>query len=633
MTMTRTQWLLLLAGFTLLLAGAWFFVGGPLLRSFADRAVRPRPRPVITVEATYPGASAPVVADTVAAPIEGQVSGVKDMVSMLSRCSSDGSYTLTVIFKPGEDLPIAQVLVQNRVALALPVLPGEVQRAGVSTRKRSDGVLLLAAVSSPDDSRDAVYLGTYAGAILKDELARVPGVGDVSGIAAREAGVLVRIDRDKLAARGLAVADVVRALEPLKVPLRAGPPQQTPMEIKLLPKTRGSLPDLKEVEEIVLKTTPEGRLVYLKDVARVEIGVNGPPAAARLNGKAVVVLALSLLPQARPREVSAAVGALVSRLRPKLPAGVGIDAAFDFTPNLEASDRAAAPEYFLIDPTFPAGTAPERNLRVLGQCAEVLRKVQGVRDVLTLSDNPFDFARDRACILVRLAPAGKGRAGREEVLEAMRARLREVAGMTARLRDLSGASRFPRCGYPIDLAVSGPEQDRVTQWADKLAGRMGKSEKLTDVAADPESSPQRQLYLDVDRTKAKEMGVSLDDVFTTLQACVGRLYINDFNRVGRTWQVQLEGKDLPKKAEDLKQLKVRNGKGDMVPLGAFVDLREVKGPTVLVRLDGRPMGEITANLAPGVPPAEARSLCERLAEEVRKELRLPREYRLTWLQE
>jgi multidrug efflux pump subunit AcrB len=205
--------------------------------------------------------------------------------------------------------------------------------------------------------------------------------------------------------------------------------------------------------------------------------------------------------------------------------------------------------------------------------------------------------------------------------------------MTARLRDLSGASRFPRCGYPIDLAVSGPEQDRVTQWADKLSGRLGKSEKLTDVGVDRESRPERQLYLDVDRDKAKVMGVSLDDVFTTLQATFGRLYINDFNRFGRTWQVQLEGKDLPKNVEDLKQLKVRNGKGDMVPLGAFVALRDVKGLTTLVRLDGRPMGEITANPASGVSPAEARSLCERLAEEVRKELDLPREYRLTWLGE
>jgi multidrug efflux pump subunit AcrB len=624
--MTRARWLVVLALIVLFLAAAWYYVGSPLLRSFADRAARARSRPVILVEAAYPGANAAVVADTVAAPIEQQINGVEDMLHMVSRSSNDGSYTLTVTFKPGTDMNIAQVLVQNRVALALPVLPDAVKQVGVTTRKKSACMLMLVAVSSPDGSRDAVFLSHGAATDLKDELARVSGVGDVNGTAVREAGVRVRIDLEKLAAQGMTVADVVKALELLKIPLEPGQGREKVSEIRLLPKDK--LPDREEIETIILRTTPERRVVYLKDVARVEIVANGPPVFARLNGKPVAVLALSPLPQGDPREVSKAVEDLLSRLRPKLRKGVAVDVAFDFAANLEAGDRAA-PEYLLLDPAFPPDASPERRFRELGRYEEVLREVKGVQDVLALSDNPFDGVRDRPCVLVRLAPEGKERPAREEIVKAVRTRAGEK-GKPVRVRDLAG--RFPGCGYPLDLALSGPEQDQVGDWAEKVAGQLGRNDKLTDVWANPESRLQPQVYLDIDRTKAKEFGVSMDDVFNTLQVYLEAFHVNDFNRFGRTWQVTIQA-EPPGKLEDIKKLKVRNGKGDMVPLGAFVAVREVKGPVVLERLDGRPMVEITANLAPGLTLAEARTLCEGLAEEVRKELKLPREYRLTWLRE
>ena len=625
--MFRRHWVLNVAGILLLLAAAWFLAGDPLWRSLADRSGQARP--VITVEAAYPGANASVVADTVAAPIEQQVLGVEGMVHLTSRCCGDGSCTLTAAFKPGTDMAIAQVLVQNRVALAMPVLPDAVKQLGVTIRKQSPGVLLLLAVSSPDDSRDLLYLGHYACALLKDELSRLEGVGAVTAISAPEASVRIRIDPAKLAALDLTAGDVVKALEGLKMPLQPDAGRGEKTEIKLLPKDREPLPDLEQLEKIVLKTTPRGRVVYLKDVARIDVGGDVQQGVARLNGKPVVVLALSPLPSARPREVSTAVAGLLKRLRPKVPDGVRVDAAFDFATNLDSTD-GAHPEYLLVDPALPLDASAQRRSRLLEECEALLRKAEGVQDVLALPDNPFDGVRDRPCILVRLAADGKERPARGEIARTIRTRLGEIKGLKVRLRDLAGASRFPRCGYPIELALHGPEQDRVAEWADKVAERLAQSEKLTDVWANPEARPRRQLDLVIDRTQMLERGVSLKDALATLEIWAGSLPGNDANRFGRTWQVTIQG-PAADHVEDLKSLKVRNGKGDMVPLAAFLTIRDLKGPMVLDRFDGQPMVEITANLLPGTVPGTARALCESVAEEVRMELKLPAEYRLSWL--
>jgi multidrug efflux pump subunit AcrB len=219
-------------------------------------------------------------------------------------------------------------------------------------------------------------------------------------------------------------------------------------------------------------------------------------------------------------------------------------------------------------------------------------------------------------------------------LRTIRARLEEIPEMALRLRDLSGPGRFPRCGYPIDLAVHGPEADQVRELAQELTARMRRSKKLTDVWLNPDSEPQPQLYLDIDRKTAKAMDVSLQDLFNTFEASLGRLDVNDFDRFGRTWQVRVDGKEVSRRQMyDLKQLKVRNADGQMVPVSKLVTVREVKGASVLERLDGQPMVEITANPASEVSLAEVRALCETLAEEVRKELRLPATYRLAWLVE
>ena len=159
--------------------------------------------PTVEVSAIYPGANAQVVADTVAAPIEQQVNGVEDMLYMSSQCTNDGTYTLTVTFKLGTDLNMAQVLVQNRVALAQPILPDLVKRRGVTVKKKSPSMLMIVNLFSPDDSRDNLYLSNYATIQLRDELARLDGVGDITYLGQRDYSMRVWLDPEKLAVRNL----------------------------------------------------------------------------------------------------------------------------------------------------------------------------------------------------------------------------------------------------------------------------------------------------------------------------------------------------------------------------------------------------------------------------------------------
>src|SRR6476659_1385701 len=218
--------------------------------------------PTVEVSTVYPGANAQVVADTVAAPIEQQVNGVEGMTYMSSQSTNDGNYTLTVTFKPGSDLNIAQVLVQNRESLAEPILPDLVKRRGVSVKKKSPSVLMIVNLFSPDNSRDSLYLSNYATIQLRDELSRLPGVGDITYLGQRDYSMRLWLDPEKMAVRGIAAGDVTRAIEQQNIQVAAGqigqPPVPTGQVFQYTMTTLGRLADSDQFADMIIKTDADG---------------------------------------------------------------------------------------------------------------------------------------------------------------------------------------------------------------------------------------------------------------------------------------------------------------------------------------------------------------------------------------
>src|SRR5207248_5307394 len=196
------------------------------------RPVTPDPEitpPTVEVSASYPGANAEVVADTVAAPIEQQVNGVEGMMYMSSQCTNDGTYTLTVTFKLGTDLNIAQVLVQNRVSLAQPVLPSLVQRRGITVKKKSPSQLMIVNLFSPDGSRDNLYLSNYATIQIRDELSRIEGVGDITYLGQRDYSMRLWLDPGRMHYYQVTASDVIVAVEQQNTQVAAGSLGQPPI--------------------------------------------------------------------------------------------------------------------------------------------------------------------------------------------------------------------------------------------------------------------------------------------------------------------------------------------------------------------------------------------------------------------
>jgi multidrug efflux pump subunit AcrB len=302
--------------------------------------------PTIEVAASFPGANAQVVADTVAAPIEQMVNGVEGMLYMSSQCTNDGNYNLTVTFQHGENLNMAQVLVQNRVALATPALPELVRRNGVTVKKKSTSTLLIVNLFSPDNSRDDLYLSNYATIQLKDELSRLPGVGDIGYFGRRDYSMRIWLDPDQLALRQLSRADVIRAIEQQNTQVAAGqigqPPVPSGQVFQLTMSTMGRLLDPEQFADIIVKNDPQGRLVRLRDVAHVELGAQGSDQICTLNGKPSVALSIYQLPGSNALQVADAVRAKMAELRHRFPSGVDYAIVYDTTPFIRESIREVA---------------------------------------------------------------------------------------------------------------------------------------------------------------------------------------------------------------------------------------------------------------------------------------------------
>jgi multidrug efflux pump len=296
--------------------------------------------PTVEVSAFYPGANAQVVADTVAAPIEQQVNGVEGMLYMSSQSTNDGTYTLTVTFQSGCDLNIAQVLVQNRVSLAEPILPDLVKRRGIAVKKKSPNVLMIVNLFATDNTRTNLDLSNYATIQLRDELSRLPGVGDITYLGQRDYSMRLWLDPTKLSAYGLNAQDVINAVQAQNIQVAAGqigqPPTPSGQVTQYIITTLGRLENTDQFANIVLKNVGS-TLVHLKDVANIELGAQSYDQTCTLDGKPSVALSVYQLPGSNALDVAKRVKERMGQLKKHFPPGIDYAIVYDTTPFIRES--------------------------------------------------------------------------------------------------------------------------------------------------------------------------------------------------------------------------------------------------------------------------------------------------------
>ena len=297
--------------------------------------------PTVVVSASYPGASAEVVAETVATPLEQQINGVENMLYMVSQATGDGSVQITITFALGTDLDQAQVLIQNRVSIAEPQLPEEVRRRGITTRKNSPDLMMVIHLNSPDGSLDQLYISNYATLQIKDVLARLHGVGDIQVFGARDYSMRIWLDPDRLSELGLTATDVVNAIEAQNTQVASGSLNQQPVPdpgaFQLSIETLGRLEDVRQFENIIVKTDPDGRVTRVRDIARVELGAQDYLRNAYLDDRTATALGIFQLPGSNALATAAEVKKTMAELKRSFPAGLDYDIIYNPTEFIQQS--------------------------------------------------------------------------------------------------------------------------------------------------------------------------------------------------------------------------------------------------------------------------------------------------------
>ncbi|MGY4423492.1 HAE1 family hydrophobic/amphiphilic exporter-1 [Bradyrhizobium sp. JR6.1] len=316
-------------------------IGGVALFNLAVAQYPDVVPPTVQVTTRYPGASAKTVIDTVALPIEQQVNGVEDMLYMQSYSGADGTYTLTVTFKIGTDLNFAQVLVQNRVSSALSQLPTAVQNQGVTVQKRSTSILLFVTLTSPNKTYDSLFLSNYATINIRDELSRLPGVGNVTVFGAGQYSMRVWLDPNKLQARGLMPQDVIQAIQQQSQQVTAGqvgaPPAPQGHVFQYTLNVNGRLDDASQFENIIVKTGNVGDVIRVRDLGSVELGAQTYSQVFSLNQKPATGIGVFLSPGANALQVEKEVQKKVAQLAKQFPQDIKYDTPFDTTKFVQAS--------------------------------------------------------------------------------------------------------------------------------------------------------------------------------------------------------------------------------------------------------------------------------------------------------
>jgi multidrug efflux pump subunit AcrB len=605
MASSRALWALLVVGLILnglgvLLVVLYFSPPEPPAPGFErpPAVSRPKPEvpgPALRIVAHYPGANAQVVEESVTVPIEDQLHGMDNLVTFESISTNDGTATITLYLRPGTDPAIGQVLAQNRVSLALPVLPQSVQLQGITVLP-VDGALpaMWVLLSSPDNRFDTRYLNDYGEVQLDPLLKAVPGVRSVSVGSEQKHGMRICVDPQKLAVRGLTLDDVVKRLRAVG----------------------GKIEDADGLQDIIVKVD-EGaaRRIHLKDVASVEVGATGREIASFQGGRPVVPVAITFQRGEAPEEVGDGVRQCLDLLRKRMPDGID--------GSLLAGPALPGFEGLVLDGRL-ATANQERVREIAARAAKAVEKIVDpkkgkilVTDVIGLPvDDPASFR-----FYLALLPSDDRNFSLDEARAAVR---RAVAPIDALFRVVPAETTPlpPARRTPVAVALYGAD-DAASPLADMILDRMAKHPALTETwREDGASTPQ--TYFDIDRNRARILGVSMNEVTSNLQIAAGVVDIGNFNRFGRTWSISVQlPPEIRDRTEVIKQTMVRNDKGEMVPLGSILTIREGSGPSVLHRLDDVRSVLLTAWPAKDVSVDEARQRCRELIEQMRKERKLP----------
>ncbi|MBU1211882.1 MAG: efflux RND transporter permease subunit [Alphaproteobacteria bacterium] len=297
--------------------------------------------PTVNITATYPGASAQVIAETVASPIEQEVNGVDGMLYIASQSTGDGLLSINVVFRPGTDIDQAQVLVQNRVSVVEPRLPEDVRRLGISVRKASPDLMLVVHMTSPDGSRSQQYVSNYATLYVKDVLTRIDGVGAIRIFGARDYSMRVWLDPDILTARGLTASEVVAALRAANLQVAAGainqPPASSDGAFTLSVQTLGRLSSVEQFEDIVVRAEPNGSVLRVRDIARVELGSQDYTVNAYLDNKTATAVVAFQRPGSNALQTADLLLKEMKRLSEDFPPGLSYSVVYNPTEFIQYS--------------------------------------------------------------------------------------------------------------------------------------------------------------------------------------------------------------------------------------------------------------------------------------------------------
>ena len=306
--------------------------------------------PTVNIAANYPGASAQVISETVATPIEQEVNGVDDMLYIVSQSTGDGRLSINVVFKPGTNIDQAQVLVQNRVSVAEPRLPEEVRRLGIAVRKASPDLMMVVHMTSPDGSRDQQYISNYATLYVRDVLLRLDGVGNINIFGARDYSMRVWLDPAKVANVGMTAGEVVAALQAANLQVAAGsinqPPATSPGGFELSVQTLGRLTSPEQFEDIVVKSGEDGSVVRVRDIGRVELGSQDYTVNAYLNNKIATALVIFQRPGSNALAAARAIRETMDRLAKDFPPGVAYSVVYNPTDFIQSSVDAVVHTLF-----------------------------------------------------------------------------------------------------------------------------------------------------------------------------------------------------------------------------------------------------------------------------------------------